>query len=110
LVPEARVDDRHTMVNAGADDQFDLVGGIGKHHRIGQLAGNVRGGMGVLGAYRLAGLELITKSLAQYADHRSNALVIAKARLDIAQTHLIISRQTCFTLTTPDACRIGVIR
>jgi hypothetical protein len=70
------------MIGAGADDKLDLVGRFGKHHRIGRLTGDIGGGVGMLGAQRLTGLQPVPETLTQYADDGFDPRLVAKAGLE----------------------------
>jgi len=64
----------------------------------------------MLGPQGLAGLNLVAKALAQNANHRGDALLIAKAGFYVAQAHSIVSRQLRLPHSVSDACRIIVMR
>ena len=73
----AEGDDRHAMLGADPHDLLHLLGRLGEDHGVGRLRRDVGGGVRVLLADRLAGLEALAETLLQDAEHGGDAGLVA---------------------------------
>ena len=84
---DAEGDDRHAMLGADPHDLLHLVGVFRKGHAVRRLRGNVGGGMRMLLAHRLPGLEALAEPLLQDAEHAAMPASLRSTASEVAESH-----------------------
>ncbi|MND55179.1 hypothetical protein D3C80_462540 [compost metagenome] len=84
-------DDGDAMFGTDPDDQFYVFASLNEDDAIRQLRRQIGGGVGMLFAKRLAGLETIRERLLQNPEDSADTVLVARARLNVPNCHVEFS-------------------